>query len=82
MSEDRSQRVHLPQRARDNGFPRHQPVVAGFPDAQLPKRLYDAFKLLDIKREMLEDSVPVIVGRLPLTQIIPFQPEQARQRGI
>lgn len=70
-SEDRSQRVNLPQRARENGFPRNQPVVAGLSDTQLPKRLYDACKaLVVLKREELHDDTPFLLVRIPLTQIV------------
>ena len=70
-SEDKSQRVNLPQRARENGFPSHQPVVAGLSDGQLPKRLYDACKAMSVvKRDSLHDGVPLLVVRIPVTEIV------------
>jgi hypothetical protein len=70
-AEDRSQRVNLPQRARENGFPRYQPVVAGLSDTHLPKRLYDACKtMVVVKREQLHDDIPFLLVKIPLTQMV------------
>jgi hypothetical protein len=64
--DERAERANLPRYAREHGFSQHPPVVAGVTNEDLPKRLYDACRAMDLlQREPLNQQVARILVRAP-----------------
>lgn len=64
--DERADRVRLPQYARDHGFPWNPPVVQGFSDGQLPRRLYDAARAMELlERDRLGGELSRVIVRVP-----------------
>jgi hypothetical protein len=65
-SDPSMERVRLPNYAREHGFPPNQPVVIGLDDRELPKRLYDTCKAMElVQRDPIAGVVPRVLIRLP-----------------
>jgi hypothetical protein len=65
--DQRTERIHLPTYAQKQGFPQHPPAIAGWSDEELPKRLYDAARAMDlIEREPISGQIPRILVRAPI----------------
>lgn len=61
-----SERLRLPTYARDHGFPLQPPTLHGVPDKDVPRRLYDVARAMElIERAGPDADAQQIVARVP-----------------
>jgi hypothetical protein len=62
-----AERVRLPAYAKAQGFPQNLPVLDGVHDSEVPKRLYDIARAMEvIERTGFEEEARCVVVRVPI----------------
>ncbi len=62
-------RVRLPEYARAHGFPEHHPVISGVVESDVPRRLFEAAKAMELLHVSELSSLTHRVVKLPLRLI-------------